>query len=128
MSLEIHAKRKSKIDETAYNRTFEALLNQGNAVFASKQKAPAKLIGDWQSTETLYAVVNRDAFDAWRLAVQGWIRDFFEDADALIYGFDELCRFPSFVEFLEGQKFVQALVKNDAAKETLSCSKDIETP
>jgi hypothetical protein len=128
MSLEIHAKRKSEIDETAYNRTFEALVAQGEGVFQSKQKAPAKVIGDWQSTETLYAVVNRDAFDAWRLAVQGWIRDFFEDADALMYGFDELCRFPSFVEFLEGQKFVQALVKNDAAKETLSCSKDKETP
>ncbi len=112
MSLDIHAKRKAKIDEMALNRAFQALLEQGDAVFATKQKAPAKVIGDWQSTETMYAVVDREAFDAWRTAVHQWINTYFEDADALIYGFDELCRFPSFVEFLEGQKFVNALSKS----------------
>jgi len=118
MSLEIYAKRKSEIDESAFNRAFEAILIQSDGVFQSKQKAPAKVIGDWQSTETLYAVVHREAFNTWRLAVQAWIRDFFEDDEALIYGFDELCRFPSFVEFVGGQKFVQALAKNNITHQT----------
>ena len=109
MSLDIHAQRKSEIVETAFNKAFQAIIDQSDAVFATKQKAPAKVIGDWQSTETMYAVVDRQAFEAWRKAVHQWIQDYFEDADALIYGFDELCRFPSFLEFLEGQKFVKAL-------------------
>jgi len=49
------------------------LIAQGEAVLASKQAAKGRMIGDWQSVETVYAVVNREAFMVWRGACQQWL-------------------------------------------------------
>ncbi len=87
----------------------EALMQEADAVAKTKQQAPSKIIGDWQSTETLYAVVDAEAFHVWRKNVKQHVWTYYEDAEALWYGFDELCRFPQFVEVLEGQKFLRAL-------------------
>ena len=110
--LEITATLKSNVDATAFQDATTHLHQLTEQVQQSKQNPPAKVIGDWQSTETLYAVVDRPLFDAWRQHVQQWIFHYYEENEALVYGFDEYCRFPHFVEFLEGQKFVNALLKS----------------
>jgi hypothetical protein len=94
--------------QEAFNALMPLLL-EADAVFATKQRSPANMIGDWQSIETVYAVVDEVKFYAWQNQCFTYLRTYFEDAEALVYGFRELCHFPSFFEFLEGHKFLKSL-------------------
>jgi hypothetical protein len=110
--LELRASIKETGNQDEAFEALSALLEEARLLSATKQAPPAKMIGDWQSTETLYAVVDSNAFADWRIHVQAFLNTYCEDADLLWYGFDELCRFPQFFEFLEGQKFLVALQKS----------------
>jgi hypothetical protein len=52
----------------------QALIAQGEAVLASKTQPKGNIVGDWQSTETVYAIVSTWTY-FWRgerLAWRGW--------------------------------------------------------
>jgi hypothetical protein len=107
--LEIHPTVKPDVRaEHAFNALIPLLL-EADAVFATKQRSPATMIGDWQSIETVYAVVDAEQFRQWQNRCFAYLNTYFEDAEALVYGFRELCHFPSFFEFLEGHKFLKSL-------------------
>ena len=110
--LEVRASLKDTVSQDEAFETLSTLLEEAREVGSTKQAPPAKMIGDWQSTETLYAVVDSNAFGDWRSHVQAFLTAYCEESEALWYGFDELCRFPQFFEFLEGQKFLVALQKS----------------
>jgi hypothetical protein len=85
----------------------EGLIEEGLAVLATKQKAPATVIGDWQSVETVYAVVAADAFATWQAKVLAYL-GFGPQANATAYwDFLDVCRFAQYLEAVEGVKFLK---------------------
>ena len=89
--------------------TLQTLLEQADKVAKTKQDPPAKIRGDWQETGTVYAVVDRTEFEPWRQACLDYLSSTYgEDSDEWL-GFRDICRFPNYLEFLEGQKFLKAL-------------------
>lgn len=107
--LEIHPALRPDADATLAFQHLIGLLQRADDIFTTKQRSPATMIGDWQSIETVYAVVDQTLFNHWQQDCFAYFHAYFEDAEALVYGFRELCHFPSFFEFLEGHKFLKSL-------------------
>lgn|GEM_PF-6491614 len=110
--LQVQAHTKSTTNQDNVKAGLASLLKEADRISSSKQNPPSKLIGDWQSTETLYSVVNRAQFNQWRENVNNFLMHNFDDGRALCFGFNEICRFPQYMEFLEGQKFLNVLSTN----------------
>lgn len=87
----------------------DSLLEQAVAVMATKQMPTAKLHGDWQVTETVYSVVDRDAFLAWRKHALAWLGNYLGEDSAAYWEFFEDCRFPNYLEACKGQRLLQQL-------------------
>lgn len=81
----------------------ESLIVQGEAVLATKKQPPSRVRGDWQSTETVYAVVEEVAFKAWQAAV---LEAFNPNPEAQ-QAFHQACRVPRYLEVLEGLKWLK---------------------
>jgi hypothetical protein len=91
--------------------TLTTLIEEGLALTKTKQRPPARIIADWQSTETLYAVVDKQQFTQWRRAVLTYLTEQFgADADE-VWAFQDECRFPQYMELLEGIKFLKHIEK-----------------
>jgi hypothetical protein len=93
-----------------------ALLQQGKAVLATKTMPPAKLHGDWQVMETVYSVVNRQAFQAWREAVLHWLNEVCGENSETYWSFFDGCRVPYFMEACEGVAHMEKLHKSTQNK------------
>lgn len=80
---------------------WDALVTEGEAVLATKTLPTSRIRGDWQSTETVYAVVQPQAFTAWRNRCLAFLASV--DADWAA-AYESTCRRPGYLEALEGQK------------------------
>jgi hypothetical protein len=109
MMLELTAYVKPTTNQDTVRAGLTSLLKEADRISSSKQQPSSKIIGDWQSTETMYSVVNRAQFNQWRENVNNFLMHNFDDGPALCFGFNEVCRFPQYMEFLEGQKFLNTL-------------------
>jgi hypothetical protein len=90
-------------------------IDLGLALTQTKQKPKSRIIADWQSTETLYAVVDAEMFEQWRKAVLAYlIVQLGADSDSY-WVFHEECRFPQYMELLEGIKVLKHIEKMGAS-------------
>lgn len=92
--------------------TLTTLIETGLALTKTKQRPPARIIADWQSTETLYAVVDKHQFTQWRTAVLAYLTEHFGANSDEVWAFQDECRFPQYMELLEGIKFLKHIEKN----------------
>jgi hypothetical protein len=93
--------------------TLQALIAQGEAVLATKQAGKGRMIGDWQSVETVYAVVEIETFKAWRTACITWLQGLgaCDDALAALEVFCRECARPQYPEALAGVKLLRQWAK-----------------
>jgi hypothetical protein len=89
----------------------QALVNQGKQMLATKTMPPAKLRGDWQVMETVYSVVNREAFNTWRNTVLQWLSDVCTEDSETYWSFFDGCRVPYFLEACEGVAHVEKIAR-----------------
>jgi hypothetical protein len=82
-------------------------------VLATKQAGKGRMIGDWQSVETVYAVVEIEAFKAWRTACITWLQGLPATDDALtaLEVFCRECARPQYPEALAGVKLLRQWAK-----------------
>ena len=85
------------------------LIAQGEAVAETKQQPKTRIHGDWQSTETVYAVVDASAFMAWKEAVLDFLSETYGDTSQAYVGFIQQCRHAQYLETLEGIKVLKQL-------------------
>ena len=84
----------------------QALIAQGEAVLASKSQPKGNIVGDWQSTETVYALVDMDLFLAWREACLTWLADVAGEGSEWHAQFLYNCRRAQFMEAIKGQQLL----------------------
>ena len=95
------------MSDTVFLDTLNQLIEVGIVLTQTKQRPKSRIFADWQSTETLYSVVHAEQFKQWRSAVLTALRAHYgEDSDAY-WAFQETCRFPQFMELLEGIKLLK---------------------
>jgi hypothetical protein len=83
------------------------LIQVGLDLTRTKCRPKSRIFADWQSTETLYSVVDAPQFHAWRTDVLSYlVATYGEDSDAY-WVFQDECRFPQFMELLEGIKVLK---------------------
>jgi hypothetical protein len=92
--------------------TLPQLIEVGLALTKTKQRPPARIIADWQSTETLYAVVDKQQFTQWRTDVLAYLTEQFGANADEVWAFQDECRFPQYMELLEGIKFLKHIKKS----------------
>jgi hypothetical protein len=84
----------------------QALIAQGEAVLASKSQPRGNIVGDWQSTETVYALVDMDLFLAWREACLSWLAQVAGEGSQWHDQFLYNCRRAQFLEAVKGQQLL----------------------
>jgi hypothetical protein len=85
----------------------DALIQTGLDLTQTKRRPKSRIFADWQSTETLYSVVDADLFHAWRTDVLSYlVATYGKESDAY-WVFQDECRFPQFMELLEGIKVLK---------------------
>jgi hypothetical protein len=107
--MDIHPTLRPTVSVRAAWQHLQELLHGAERLRGTKQAPASRIIGDWQSTETVYAVVEPNEFRHWCEHVEAYLYETFEDAEALVFGFRAFCHFPQFFEFLEGQKFLKSV-------------------
>jgi hypothetical protein len=90
-----------------FQQALEQLVSQGERVVSSKTASPSRIIGDWQSTEILYAVVDKALFSAWRTDTLDTFEQFLYPESAVYWAFFDGCRFPQYMEAVEGLKLLK---------------------
>ena len=91
------------------DQLLEGFIQAGLAVSKTKQRPKSRIIADWQSTETLYSVVDASLFHAWRTDVLAGLATHFGIESDAYWAFQDECRFPQFMELLEGIKVLKQL-------------------
>ncbi|MCX5920103.1 MAG: hypothetical protein NTW61_02080 [Candidatus Melainabacteria bacterium] len=95
--------------------TLDSLITEGLAITKTKKRPTSRIIADWQSTETLYSVVDAEPFHQWRASVLSFLKATFgEDSDPY-WTFQDECRFPQFMELLEGIKVLKFIKQQELA-------------
>ena len=91
----------------------QGLIAQGEAVLTTKQAGKGRIMGDWQSVETVYAVVEVEAFKAWRTACIAWLQGVAttDEALAALEVFCRECARPQYPEALAGVKLLRQWAK-----------------
>jgi hypothetical protein len=89
--------------------SLNTLITEGVALQGLKQLPPAKLRGDWQVMETTYSVVAREPFFEWRNRCWQSLETLYGFNSSEYIEFLDTCRFPWFLELLEGLRFLKGL-------------------
>jgi hypothetical protein len=89
------------------------LIETGLALTQTKQRPKSRIFADWQSTETLYSVVDAPLFQAWRIDVLAYLASNFGKESDAYWAFHEECRFPQFMELLEGIKVLKQIKQQE---------------
>jgi hypothetical protein len=89
------------------------LIEAGLALTQTKQRPKSRIFADWQSTETLYSVVDAPLFQAWRTDVLAYLTSNFGKESDAYWAFHEECRFPQFMELLEGIKVLKQIKQQE---------------
>lgn len=84
-------------------------IQAGLELTRTKQLPPSRPIGDWQSVETVYGVVARQPFFEWRDATLAYLEATFGFESEEWWAFLEECRYPWFLELLEGLKLLKQI-------------------
>lgn len=89
------------------------LIEVGLALTQTKQRPKSRIFADWQSTETLYSVVDASLFQAWRTDVLTYLALHFGKESDAYWAFQDECRFPQFMELLEGIKVLKQIKQQE---------------
>jgi hypothetical protein len=87
--------------------SYDEAIEWGLLLSKTKGMPPSRFIADWQSVDTVYAVVQRDAFMAWRQAVLNYLENRHGLASDPWWEFLDTCRVAWFMELLEGIKLLR---------------------
>ncbi|MFM7389257.1 MAG: hypothetical protein ACKO34_01375 [Vampirovibrionales bacterium] len=88
-------------------QTLQTAIDDGLQLSKTKAMPPSRIIGDWQSIDTVYAVVDRPLFVQWRWAVLALLEAEEGLASDPWWEFLDTCRVPWFMEVLEGIKLLR---------------------